>query len=128
MLAKETYEALADLRYRLRRFLKFSEMAAKRVGLTPQQHQLMLQIEGYPGRDWATPTELAERLQITHHACLGLINRAADMHLVGRREDPDDRRLVQVHLLPRGRQLLSSLSEEHLIEIKRLIGHLDDLV
>ena len=70
MLSKKVYENLADFRFLLRKFQKFSEKAAQEVGLTAQQHQLLLAIKGYPGREYVTPRELAERLQITHHACV----------------------------------------------------------
>ena len=39
---------LAEFRYRLRMFLQFSENAAQKLGLQPQQHQLLLQIAGAP--------------------------------------------------------------------------------
>ena len=45
------YEMLASFRHTLRRFLSFSEEAAREVGLTPQQHQAMLAIKGFPGRE-----------------------------------------------------------------------------
>ena len=42
------YQSLAEFRYQLRRFLHFSEQAARSVGLEPQQHQLLLTLEkGY---------------------------------------------------------------------------------
>ena len=43
------YEALSQFRYLIRRFLEFSQDAAKAAGLTPRQHQALLAIRGYPG-------------------------------------------------------------------------------
>ncbi len=63
-VGKADYETLAAFRYALRHFLHFSEEAAGKVGLTPQQHQALLAIKGYPGRDCVTIGELAERLRI----------------------------------------------------------------
>jgi O6-methylguanine-DNA--protein-cysteine methyltransferase len=60
------YRALAEFRYELRRFLHFSEQAARAVGLEPQQHQLLLAIKGLPAGRLASIGELAERLQIQH--------------------------------------------------------------
>ncbi|MGH9526111.1 MAG: MarR family transcriptional regulator, partial [Terriglobales bacterium] len=72
-ITRAQIENLAEFRYALRQFLRFSERAARRAGLTPQQHQLLLAIKGMPGRDWAVVTELAERLQMSHHGTVALI-------------------------------------------------------
>jgi DNA-binding MarR family transcriptional regulator len=56
----------------LRKFLRFSEEAALAVGLTPQQHQALLAIKGFPGDHRMTVGELAERLQIRHQSAVGL--------------------------------------------------------
>lgn len=47
VVSQEEYETLAALRYHLRQFLRFSEDAAKQVGLAPQQHQALLTIKGF---------------------------------------------------------------------------------
>jgi DNA-binding MarR family transcriptional regulator len=120
LLSKEVYEYLAEFRYQLRKFLKFSDSAARKLGITPQQHQLMLAIKGFPGRDYVTARELAERLQITHHACVGLIDRCEALGLVTRRQNPEDGRSVLVEVTPHGIQILEKLSEIHLEEIKRI--------
>lgn len=126
-LSKETFEKLADLRYQMRRFIHFSEEAAREMGLTPQQHQLLLMIKGFPGRDYATPTELAERLQLRHHTCLGLISRAEQMNLLYRTQNEDDHRSLWIHLTPKGEQVLERLSHIHLEELHRIglwMGHM----
>lgn len=126
-LSKETFEKLADLRYQIRRFIHFSEEAAREMGLTPQQHQLLLMIKGFPGRDYATPTELAERLQLRHHTCLGLISRAEQMNLLYRTQNEDDHRSLWIHLTPKGEQVLERLSHIHLEELHRIglwMGHM----
>ncbi|MEQ2526752.1 MarR family transcriptional regulator [Robertmurraya yapensis] len=119
-LSKDVYEFLADFRYRIRKFLRFSESAARSQGLTPKQHQLLLSVKGYPGRDYVTPSELAERLQITHHACVGLIDRCEQLNLVTRRPNPEDGRSVLIEVTDKGLEVLRTLSEIHLEEIKRI--------
>src|SRR5579859_6987051 len=74
-LSKRDYERLAELRHALRRFARYTELESRRVGDTPQQYLLLLAVKGFPGRDWANITELAERLQIRHNAVIGLVNR-----------------------------------------------------
>ncbi|GLX66514.1 MarR family winged helix-turn-helix transcriptional regulator [Paenibacillus glycanilyticus] len=119
-LSKSLYEQLAEFRYKLRIFNHFSENAAREVGLTPQQHQLILAIQGYPGRDYATISEVAEKLRITHHACVGLVTRSEKSDLVKRRPNPDDARSVHIALTDKGIELLGLLSAVHLMQLKNL--------
>jgi DNA-binding MarR family transcriptional regulator len=119
-ISKAEYERLARFRRALRHFLRFSEVAARSEGLTPQQHQMLLAIRGMPGRDWATITQLAEALQLHHNAIVQLVNRAASMGLVERTPDPDDRRVVQVRLTAEGARKLSKLTSQHRDELRRL--------
>jgi len=111
-LLKEDYERLAHFRYALRVFSRQTELAARDVGLTPQQYFLLLAIKGFPGRETANITELAERLQIRHNAVIGLVNRAVERGLVEREQDPhsDDRRVVRVHLTAHGAKALAALA------------------
>jgi DNA-binding MarR family transcriptional regulator len=102
---------LARFRYALRKFLRFSENAARLSGVTPQQHQLMLGIAGYTGRGSATVSELAEFLQERPHSVVGLIERAVQHGLVRRSQDETDRRVVNVTLTAAGRQVLSRLTQ-----------------
>lgn len=114
------YEALANFRYALRQFLRFSEDAAQQVGLTPQQHQALLAIKGFPERDKITVGELAERLQIRHHSAVGLADRLVAQGLVVREPDMHDRRQVYVALTERGADLLAQLTFAHRAELQRL--------
>jgi len=119
-LKKEDYEMLAAFRYALRQFLRFSEEAAATAGLSPQQHQALLAIKGYPGRDYVSVGELAERLQIRHHSAVGLVDRLVADGLVVRQTDPEDRRRVCVKLTGAGESRLEALSTAHHEEIRRM--------
>jgi Transcriptional regulators len=119
-VTKSLYEQLANFRYKLRIFIHFSENAAREAGLTPQQHQLILVIQGYPGRDYATISEVAERLQITHHACVGLVSRCEKSDLVKRRPNPGDARSVQIVVTDKGIELLNRVSDVHLQQLQNL--------
>jgi DNA-binding MarR family transcriptional regulator len=117
---KSDYETMAAFRYALRRFLRFSEEGAKRVGLTPRQHQALLAIKGYPGRESVTVGELAERLQVRHHSAVGLADRLAAQGLLTRDQGDPDRRQVLLSLTPRGAELLERLAVVHRDELRRL--------
>lgn len=117
-LAKADYELLAQFRYTLRKFLGFSEAAADAHGVTPQQYQALLAIEGFPGRSWATIGELAEQMQIAHHSAVGLVDRMTVLRLVRRTPSREDRRRVQVTLTVRGRQVLEKLVRIHREELQ----------
>lgn len=119
-LNKAEFEALSRFRYGLRRFLRFSEDAARSSGLTPQQYQLLLTIKGFPGREWATVGEAAERLQIRHNSAVGLVDRCERLGFVRRESIPDDRRVIAIHLTEKGEQILDRLASLHRRELDRL--------
>ena len=116
-MSKVDFEALAGFRYQLRRFLRFSEEVARNNGVTPLQYQLMLQVKGYPGRDWATVGELAERLQAKHHGAVALVTRCEKSGLVERSVSDEDRRSVRVHLTAKGERALKRLAQLHRDEL-----------
>ncbi|MDE3200926.1 MAG: MarR family transcriptional regulator [Acidobacteriota bacterium] len=111
---------LAKFRYLLRKFLRFSEKAARDAGLTPQQHQLMLGVAGFNGCGTATVSELAEFLQERHHSVVGLIDRAVAKELVQRVVDSSDRRVVRISLTRQGKSILKKLSLVHQAEVGQL--------
>lgn len=119
-LSKPQYESLAAFRYALRQFLRFSEEAAQQAGVTPQQHQALLAIKGFPGRDIVNMGELAERLQLRHHSAVELVDRLADLRLVSRRPSAADRRQVHVRLTARGERILDKLSSAHEEQLRRI--------
>ena len=104
------YQALAEFRYQIRRFLRSSEAAARNIGVEPQHHQIMLAIKGKPPGEEPRITYLAERLQIQHHSAVELVDRLAEKGLVTRSRSSEDRRAVFVQLTPRGEQVLAELT------------------
>jgi DNA-binding MarR family transcriptional regulator len=111
------YQALAELRYQIRRFLHFSEQIARDAGLEPQQHQLMLALKGLPEGVRPIIGELAERLQIRHHSTVELVNRLTTGGYVRRARDTQDRREVLLSLTGKGEQVLKELSLYHTTEL-----------
>jgi DNA-binding MarR family transcriptional regulator len=115
---KNDYETLAEFRYALRKFLGFSEEAAGRYGVTPQQYQSLLAIEGHPGRNWVMVGELAERMRVTHQSAVGLVDRLEAMKLAKRTVAKEDRRRVRVSLTAKGLRLLDKLYQVHRHELQ----------
>src|SRR4051795_2971698 len=112
-LTKEDFEALARFRFGIRRHLRFSEETVRRHGTTPQRYQLMLALKGFPGREWATVRELADRLQLRHHSVVELVNLAQGQRLVQRAAHPRDGRAVRVQLTPEGEGVMARISPLH---------------
>lgn len=106
----------------MRRYEHFSENAVQAAGITPLQYLLLLHVKGFIGREWATVGELAERLQAKQHGVVALVTRCEAAGLVERRTNQQDRRRVEVHLLPAGEAILTRLAEIHRAELRALQG------
>jgi DNA-binding MarR family transcriptional regulator len=112
------YQALADFRYEIRRFLNFSERQAHAADVEPQQHQALLAIKGLPAHRVATIGVLAERLVIQHHSAVELVNRLEAKGLLRRTRGVADRREVVLTLSSRGEALLKQLTRPHHAELQ----------
>lgn len=112
------YRALAEVRYQIRRFLRFSEDAARKAGVEPQHHQLMLAVKGLPAGRQARVADLAERLQLHHNSVVELVGRLAAKGLIERHRGGEDRREVYVQLTSRGQRILRDLSIYHRDELR----------
>lgn len=119
-LSKHELEQIADFRYQLRVFLRFSEDITQTYGVTVLQYLLLLQTKGYPGKDWATIAELAQRLQSHHHGVVSLVTRCEKAGLVQRQPGREDKRCVEIHLLPKGEQLQNDIALLHKNQVKHL--------
>ncbi|GCE30125.1 MarR family transcriptional regulator [Dictyobacter alpinus] len=111
------YQALAELRYQIRRFLRFSEQVARLEGIEPQQYQLLLALKGLPEDRRPTVRELAERLQLQHNSTVELINRLVEHDLVERHRDDIDQRQVIITLTARGEEILQRQALHHQTEL-----------
>jgi DNA-binding MarR family transcriptional regulator len=121
-LTKAELETLSEFRYQLRRFHRWSEELTRRAGITNLQYLLMLHVAGFPGREWATITELAERLQAKHHGVVALASRCEKRGLVERRPGRSDGREVEIHLTRKGSNAVARLARLHRDELVRLEG------
>ena len=112
------FRALAELRYRIRRFLQEGDNAAHEAGLEAQQYLLLLAIRGLPEGCEATVSTLAERLLLRHHSTVELANRLAKGGYVRRQRDQKDRREVLLNLTAKGETILRQLSLDHRQELR----------
>jgi DNA-binding MarR family transcriptional regulator len=126
-LTDHDYRTLAAIRYELRRFIHFTEAAARSAGLTPQQHQALLGIRA-ADKSALSIGELAEFLTVRPHSASELADRLAALGLVGRRPDATDRRVMKLHLTEAGEAALLSLSVTHRDEVRRLRPLLSELL
>ena len=112
------YRGLAELRYRIRRFLQEGDATAVQAGLEPQQYLLLLAIRGLPEGKEATIRTVAERLALRHHSTVELIDRMEARGYVKRSRGKEDRRQVLVSLQPRGERLLEKVVKQRIIELR----------
>jgi DNA-binding MarR family transcriptional regulator len=112
------YQALAEFRHQIRRFLHFSEETARKAGLEPQHHQLMLAVKGAEDEAGPRIAYLAERLQLQHHSAVELVDRLAKRGLIQRTRSHEDRREVHVKLTPRGERILQQLTLDNREELR----------
>jgi DNA-binding MarR family transcriptional regulator len=111
-------QAMAELRYQIRLFLRFSENAARQAGIEPQQYQLLLAVKGLPHNLKPSIGVLAERMQLQPHSTVGLIDRLVERGFLLRLRATSDRRQVLIKLTHDGEQLLRKLALHHLDELR----------
>lgn len=119
-ISHSDYVALAEIRFRIRSFLTFSEGAARRVGIEPKQHQLLLALRGLEDGDAPTVGRVAERLQIQPNSAVELVRRCVENGLLVKRAVPGDRRVVHLEITKRGENILEKLSQSHLTELRSM--------
>lgn len=127
-LTQADYEALAALRYALRKFMDFSTSAAQEEGLPPQQHQALLAIKGLPEGEVMTVGMLAERLLIAPHTATELVGRLIASAYVQRETDSEDRRRQTLKLTRKAEDILLRLSAIHLHEVREMAPRLIEIL
>lgn len=128
----QDFQALAEFRYNIRRFMRASEQILRPTGLKPQHYQLLLHIKGLPAGKHATIGEIAERLQIQHHSTVELVDRMSARGLIKRKRASEDRRQVMLELTPKGEKVIRELAHLHRDELRNngpaLVGALRKVI
>lgn len=123
-VSDDQYRILLTFRCALRQFLHWSQQQAAAVGLTAQQHQLLLAVRAHPGGGAPSISDVAACLGIRHHSAVELVSRCETLGLVVRTGDAHDLRVVRLRLTGHGREVLDELTATHLAELERVAATL----
>jgi DNA-binding MarR family transcriptional regulator len=123
-VSRSDHQALAAFRYELRRFMAFSEDAARGAGIEPQQHQLLLAVQGLPAGMRPTIGTIAERLCVQHHTAVALVDKLEARGLIERERSREDRREVLLCLSSEGASVLRILSSKHKKHLRSVGPHM----
>lgn len=122
IVSKKEFEALSEFRHQMCRFERFSENAARLLGITTRQYLLLLHIKGYPGRSFATVPELAVRLQVEPDELTALVVHCEANGLIQSLSDGSDGQPARLQLLENGDRILMQLATSHRAELRWLNG------
>lgn len=118
-LHHDEYEALADLRYLGRKFLRFSkDLLRATAGLNPEQYEALVAVKAYPSES-LTISQLSERLQVKHHSAVNIVDRLVERKLLRRQAGEEDRRERRLELTDKGEQLIAELARVHYVELSK---------
>ena len=118
-LHPDDYEALAEFRYLLRKFLRFSkDFLSATAGLNSEQYEALLAIRAFAAPVGLTISQLSERLQVKHHSAVNIVDRLVKRKLVTREAGETDRRRRHVQLTAKGEKLIEELAIAHRKEIR----------
>jgi DNA-binding MarR family transcriptional regulator len=118
-LLPDDYEALANFRYAMRKFLNFSRRAlSDEAGLTPEQYEALLALKAFAGPNGMTVRQLSDRLQVKHHTTVSLVDKLERSRFVRRDPGVDDRRTVCVSLTAAGSRVLAKVAVMHRREMR----------
>jgi DNA-binding MarR family transcriptional regulator len=123
-LHSEDYQALAELRYLLRKFLRFSkDLLAAKASLNPEQYEALLAIKAFPGKS-VTISQLSERLQVKHHSAVNIVDRLAERKLIRRIAGEEDRRERHLELTAKGEEVIEEMAAIHHAEFRARSGEM----
>src|SRR2546423_5647876 len=115
----EDYQALAEFRHLLRKFLRFSKDFLSEAGdVTPEQYEALLAIKAFTSSEGLTISQLSERLQVKHHSAVNIVDRLAERKLITRAAAETDRRRRHLNLTAKGEKMLEELAVVHRKEIR----------
>lgn len=125
VLTNDDYRALAEFRYLLRKFLRFSkDLLRAKAGANPEQYEALLAIKALESPEGLTISQLSERLQIKHHSAVNIVDRLVERSLVTRKTAETDRRLRHIQLTVKGEKFIEELASVHRKEMRNRSGEM----
>jgi DNA-binding MarR family transcriptional regulator len=112
-LTTSSYRLLAAFRFEMRKFMAFSEQAARDAGIEPQQHQLLLALRGLPEGARPTIGTVAERLCVQHHTAVAMVDKLEQRGMLVRERGREDKREVLLRTTAEADSILHKLSTLH---------------
>jgi DNA-binding MarR family transcriptional regulator len=95
-----------------------------RHGTSQGRFAVLMMLDRYEETD-LLPSELAEKIGVTRATMTGLLDGLEKEGFVQRRQHPDDRRALTVHLTESGQKFLENMLPEHYRRIAGLMSGLD---
>lgn len=95
----------------------------KDVGITPPQFVALQWISDEEGM---TIGELSARVYVPFSTATDMIDRLEERELVKRVKDENDKRLVRIHLQPKGLDLIRSVIHKRQDFLEEKLGHLSE--
>src|SRR6202012_1653263 len=124
-LHSDQYQALAELRYLTRKFLRFSkDFLRAKAGLNPEQYEALLALKALGTADKITISQLSERLQVKHHSAVNIVDRLVDRRLIRRQTGKHDRRERHLELTAKAESLIEELAAAHYTEFRKRSGEM----
>jgi DNA-binding MarR family transcriptional regulator len=119
----DEFRQAAAFRAEVRTFLRKSEEAARRNGLTPQRYLLLLMIKGAAdGSERSTVTDLCRVLKLGQSTVTELVGRAHDVGLLERAGDASDGRVAHLYLTDEGEHRVNNVVVELRGDRERLVA------
>jgi DNA-binding MarR family transcriptional regulator len=113
------FETLAEFRYQIRKFLRFSKDFLSSEEVTPDQYQVLLAIHAAAPKRLSI-RDLAEQLQVRHHSTVGIVDQLVSRGAMVREVAQDDRRKMLLTLTEKGESLIERIAPAHHEELVRL--------
>ena len=103
-----------------REYIALIEAHFAQLGLTGGKLAVLMQLH-YEHDNGLTPSELAERCDVTRGTITGLLDGLERMGYIERRSSAEDRRMLTVHLTPQGAAFIEESLPKHFCGLKEMM-------
>lgn len=107
----EYFCSIAEAHHVIRKVFRLVDEQAKKAGLEPLEHKLLIQVFGAPGAPLPVRA-VADRLDVSPALASRLLTGLVDRDLVRRVHGDDDRRVTRVTITRAGQRLLATIDRD----------------